>query len=265
MAGGDGLRGASPDDPARRAPVAGAADRAPQVQAMFDQIAPRYDLANRVLSLGLDQLWRRQALAALKDSAQGDMLDLCAGTLDFTAALVDRGARTVHAVDFSQEMLDAGRSKLPPGAPVTISAADARELPLLDQSVDGIVCGFGLRNVPELHRAVAECARVLRPGGRLVVLDFFQPDGAIGRLLQDSYNRLVVPTVGGMVTGFRDAYAYLTDSIDAFSTRAEFEELLARFGFVARGRDMVPPVASLVVGIRQEATIVHVDASEDEP
>ncbi|RME29070.1 MAG: ubiquinone/menaquinone biosynthesis methyltransferase [Deltaproteobacteria bacterium] len=255
------MSGAPPLPP----PVAGAPDRAPQVRAMFDRIAPRYDLANRVLSLGLDRWWRRQALAALKECARGDVLDLCAGTLDFTAALVAGGARSVHAVDFSQEMLDAGRAKLPPGAEVTITAADARALPLLDQSVDGVVCGFGLRNVPELHRAVAECARVLRPGGRLVVLDFFQPDGAVGRLLQGTYNRLVVPTVGGLVTGFRDAYAYLTDSIDAFATRAEFEEMLTRFGFVARGRDMFPPVASLVVGIRQEATIVQVQAPEDEP
>lgn len=244
---------------ARSAPTAGADDRAPQVREMFDQLAPKYDLANRVLSLGLDQWWRRQAIAALKDSAQGDMLDLCAGTLDFTAALVQGGARHVHAVDFAQEMLETGRAKLPPGAPVTITAADARELPLDDQCVDGIVCGFGLRNVPELHRAVAECARVLRPGGRLVVLDFFQPEGAVSRLLQETYNRAVVPTVGGMVTGFREAYAYLTTSIDAFQTRAEFEELLDRFGFVARGREMLPPVASMVVGIRQEATIVQVE------
>lgn len=244
------------------APTAGAPDRAPQVQAMFDQLAPRYDLANRVLSLGLDQWWRRQAIAALKDTAQGEVLDLCAGTMDFTAALVRGGARHVHAVDFAQAMLDTGRSKLPPGAPVTITAADARELPLAAQSVDGIICGFGLRNVPELHRAVAECARVLRPGGRLVVLDFFQPEGAVARALQETYNRAVVPTVGGLVTGFREAYAYLTTSIDAFQTRAEFEAMLARFGFSARGREMLPPVASMVVGIRQEATVVAVEGGE---
>ncbi|MCB9779675.1 MAG: ubiquinone/menaquinone biosynthesis methyltransferase [Alphaproteobacteria bacterium] len=242
--------------PRRAAPTAGADDRAPQVRAMFDQLAPKYDLANRVLSLGLDQWWRRQALAALKDNARGEVLDLCAGTLDFTVALVRGGATHVHAVDFAGEMLEAGRAKLPPGAPVTITRADARELPLPAQSVDGIICGFGLRNVPELHRAIAECARVLRPGGRLVVLDFFQPEGTVSRLLQDSYNRLVVPTVGGMVTGFRDAYAYLTDSIDAFQTRPQFEAMLTDFGFVVRGREMVPPVASMIVGIRQEATVV---------
>ena len=243
------------------APTAGAADRAPLVREMFDQLAPRYDLANRVLSLGLDQLWRRQALAALQDSARGEVLDLCAGTLDFTAALVRGGARHVHAVDFAQEMLEVGRRKLPPGAPVTVHAADARELPLADQCVDGIICGFGLRNVPEVHRAVAECARVLRPGGRLVVLEFFQPQGAASRLLQDTYNRVVVPTVGGLVTGFRDAYAYLTGSIDAFMTRQEFEALCTGMGLPALGREMMPPVASMVIAIRQESTVVRVEGT----
>ncbi|MCK6507297.1 ubiquinone/menaquinone biosynthesis methyltransferase [Myxococcota bacterium] len=239
--------------------LAGHPERAPRVQEMFDQLAPRYDLANRLLSLGLDQWWRRQALDALKDSGRGEVLDLCAGTLDLTAALVRRGARHVHAVDFSPQMLQAGRPKLPPGAPVSITTADARELPLPDQSVDGIICGFGLRNVPEVHRAMAECARVLRPGGRLVVLDFFQPVGPTSRLLQGTYNRLIVPAVGGLVTGFRDAYAYLAGSIDAFMTRAAFEEMTAGLGFAVRGREMLPPVASMIVGIRQEATVVRVE------
>jgi ubiquinone/menaquinone biosynthesis methyltransferase len=251
----------SPGASGERLPeLAGHPERAPRVQEMFDQLAPRYDLANRLLSLGLDQWWRRQALDALKDAARGDVLDLCAGTLDLSAALVRRGARQVHAVDFSSLMLQAGRAKLPPGAPVRVMTADARELPLPDQSVDGIICGFGLRNVPEVHRAVAECARVLRPGGRLVVLDFFQPVGLASRLLQGTYNRVVVPTVGGLVTGFRDAYAYLAGSIDAFMTRADFEAMTADLGFAVRGREMLPPVASMIVGIRMESTVVRVEA-----
>ncbi|NOY25831.1 MAG: ubiquinone/menaquinone biosynthesis methyltransferase [Oligoflexia bacterium] len=246
--------------------LAGSPDRAPRVREMFDQIAPRYDLANRVLSLGLDQWWRRQAIAALKDCAQGDVLDLCAGTLDLTAMLVAGGTRQVHAVDFAEEMLNAGRAKLPPGAPVQIVSADARDLPLPAQSVDGIICGFGLRNVPELHRAIAECARVLRPGGRLVVLDFFVPQSALSRALQASYNRVLVPAIGGLVTGFRDAYSYLGSSIDAFMTRGEFEALCTSLGITARGREMLPPVASLVVGIRQPATVVTVQATgQDKP
>jgi ubiquinone/menaquinone biosynthesis methyltransferase len=234
------------------APQAGAVDRAPQVRQMFDALAPTYDRANRVISMGLDQGWRRQAIAALGPRAQGELIDLCAGTLDLTVMLLQAGARHVHAVDFAEKMLQAGAPKLPPGAPVQLVTADARALPLPDASVDGVIAGFGLRNVPDVHLAVAECARVLRPGGRLVVLEFFQPVTLLSRLLQGSYNRLVMPVLGGAVSGYGGAYRYLAGSIDAFMPRAAFEELLVRHGFAeAWGRDMFPPVASLVVGARE--------------
>lgn len=235
------------------APVAGADDRAPEVREMFDQLAPRYDLANRVLSLGLDQLWRKAALDALGPAARGEVIDLCAGTLDLTVALLKRGPEKVWAMDFSAGMLEAGQPKLPAGAPVESVVADARDLPLPDASVDGVIAGFGLRNVPDLPVAVAECARVIRPGGRLVVLDFFQPAWWLPRLLQGTYNRAVVPVVGGLITGYGDAYRYLFESIDAFQTRPEFQALLEAHGFAVAGREMIPPVAGLVVGTRGEA------------
>jgi demethylmenaquinone methyltransferase/2-methoxy-6-polyprenyl-1,4-benzoquinol methylase len=238
----------------QESPSAGDADRAPAVRAMFDRISSRYDLANRVLSLGMDRRWRRQALDALGDSAQGSVLDLCAGTLDFTSALVERGASKVYAVDFSAAMLEEGRAKLPVDAPVEVLVADARDLPLEDRSVDGILCGFGLRNVPGVESALGECARVLREGGRLVILDFFQPEDSLSRMLQGSYNRWVVPWVGGMITGSPESYRYLADSIDAFRTRTEFEAVLGAYGFSCTGREFFPPVASLVVGERVEVT-----------
>jgi ubiquinone/menaquinone biosynthesis C-methylase UbiE len=110
------------------------------------------------------------------------------------------------------------------------------------------LCGFGLRNVPEVHKAVAECARVLKPGGRVVVLDFFQPESAPSRVVQASYNKLIVPVVGGLITGFGDAYRYLAGSIDAFCTRKEFEALMRAEGLIAESWDVFPPVASIVVG-----------------
>ena len=229
-----------------RAPTAGADDRAPQVRAMFDRIAPRYDLANRMMSLGMDQWWRRQALDTLGDAARGEVLDLCCGTMDFTVMLLERGAQRVIAADFSEGMLDAGASKLPPGAPVERVVADARDLPLADASVDGILCGFGLRNVPGVEDALVECARVLRPGGRLVVLDLFQPDWWLPRLLQGTYNKVAVPLLGGAITGFGDAYRYLEESIEAFHTRRAFEAAVAAAGLTADGRDMLPPVAGMV-------------------
>ena len=156
------------------APVAGDPGRAPAVRDMFARIAPGYDDANKVMSMGIDRIWRRIALRALGSAADGDVMDLCAGTMDFSAALARR-SRSVVAVDFCQPMLDAGRAKIPDEANVRILCADAREIPLPDASLDGIVAGFGIRNVPEPERALAECARLLRPGGVLVVVDFFRP------------------------------------------------------------------------------------------
>ena len=232
-------------------PVAGALDRAPAVRQMFDSLAPRYDVANRVLSLGLDQSWRKKAISALDDSVQGTMLDLCAGTLDLTRMVLDNGASHVHAADFSAKMLSIGEAaKLKQNEPYTIHCVDARDLPFEDGSMDGIICGFGLRNVPEVSLALAECARVLRPGGRLVVLDFFQPVGFLPRLLQGTYNRLIVPVVGGLITGAGDAYRYLNQSIDAFHTADEFVAMMHAEGMDAVATQMFPPVAHLVVGTR---------------
>jgi ubiquinone/menaquinone biosynthesis C-methylase UbiE len=123
---------------------------------------------------------------------------------------------------------------------------------LEDNSVDAILCAFGMRNVPEVEKAVAECARVLRPGGRLVVLDFFQPTTWFSRFLQGTYNRFVVPLVGGLVTGFKEAYRYLAGSIDAFMTREDFQALLEANGLTASGKELFPPVASRILGVKPE-------------
>lgn len=238
---------AAPMPSAAPTPVPGSPDRAPEVQRMFEALAPRYDLGNRVLSLGLDQRWRRAAVQALGPAAQGEVLDLCAGTMDLTVQLLGAGASRVVALDFSAAMLEAGAAKLPPGAPVTRVTADARALPLPDRSVDAILCGFGLRNVPELPRALAECARVLRPGGVLVVLEFFQPTGWLPRLLQASYNRVVMPALGGLLTGYGAAYRYLAGSIDSFCTLDQFDALLRAQGLTPSRQELFPYVAAISV------------------
>lgn len=230
-----------------QAPIAGDAGRAPAVQAMFARIAPGYDSANRWMSMGIDRAWRRTAIRALAERADGDMLDLCAGTMDFSAMLVGR-SRSIVALDFCAPMLEAGAAKLPPGSNVRTICADARELPLPDASVDGIVAGFGIRNVPEPERAVAEALRVLRPGGRFVVVDFFKPTSLLAILLDRTYNRVVLPLVGGMITGEGAAYRYLAASMGAWTDRAGFEQMCLTAGFATvHGHELFPPVASLVV------------------
>jgi ubiquinone/menaquinone biosynthesis methyltransferase len=237
------------------APVAGATDRAPQVREMFDSLAPTYDRANRVISMGLDQGWRRKAIARLNTSAQGRMIDLCAGTLDLTVMLLEAGASEVHALDFAEQMLLAGQPKIPAEAPVQLVTADARDMPLEDASIDGIIAGFGLRNVPEVHRAIDECARVLKPGGRLVVLEFFQPTTLTSKVLSGTYNRFVLPILGGWMSGYASAYRYLAGSIDAFHTREDFAAMMEERGFVdVRCESMFPPVADIVSGTFGGAT-----------
>lgn len=228
-------------------PTAGDPGRAPAVEAMFARIAPRYDLSNRVMSFGIDRLWRRIAIRELGPAVDGDVLDLCAGTMDFSRELAGR-ARSIVALDFCQAMLDAGAAKIPPGTALRTVCADARELPLDTASLDAAVAGFGIRNVPQPERAVAEALRVLRPGGVLVVVDFFQPDSWLARVLDLTYNRMVLPLVGGLLTGEFSAYRYLARSMRTWCSRPGFEAICREAGFTTvTGRELFPPVASIVI------------------
>jgi ubiquinone/menaquinone biosynthesis methyltransferase len=221
---------------------------------MFARIAPGYDKANLWMSLGIDRLWRRKILKLAGAKAQGDVLDLCAGTLDFSLMLQGT-ASSLTAVDFCQEMLDVGAKRLPVDHQVRLICADARVLPLPEQSMDLVVAGFGIRNVPEPDRAVAEIFRVLKPGGVFLIVDFFRPESFIARLMAGSYNRIMLPLVGGLITGDASAYRYLADSMGAWVSRPGFEAICAQKGFnPVQGAELFPPVASWVQANKPEAT-----------
>jgi demethylmenaquinone methyltransferase / 2-methoxy-6-polyprenyl-1,4-benzoquinol methylase len=212
------------------------------VQQMFDRIAPTYDTLNRVLSLGIDQDWRRQAIAALGDIHGRRVLDVCAGTLDLSVMAFDAGAEVV-ATDFSHAMLSRGRGK----ALLPLVRADAMSLPFADESFAGVVCGFGLRNLPDARAGLAEMRRVIKRGGRCVILDFFRPRRVVTRAVQAIYNRRVLPLVGGMLSGDLGAYKYLASSIENFATRGEIEAICRDVGFGhVQGSDLTLGVASLV-------------------
>ena len=231
-------------------PVAGDPGRAEAVRAMFARIAPGYVKANMWMSMGIDRLWRKKALRLAGDTIQGDVLDLCAGTLDFSIMLDDTSSgqpRSITAIDFCQEMLDVGAARLQDPGRVRRICADARQLPLESGSVDLVVAGFGIRNVPEPEKAVAEILRVLRPGGCFVIVDFFKPEKLLARLMSGTYNRVVLPIVGGLISGDASAYRYLAASMGAWYSRPGFEELCRKTGFdEVDGEELFPPVASWV-------------------
>jgi ubiquinone/menaquinone biosynthesis methyltransferase len=230
------------------------AEEGHDVRQMFERVADRYDAANRVMSAGVDVLWRRKAIGRLLDGLPGApraprILDLGAGTLDGAIEIARRasGAR-VAAADFAPAMLRAGRRKLPTGALVDTHAADGHALPYRDGAFDGAFSAFCVRNLGDLPRGLGELRRVVRPGGRVAILEFFRPERP--RFFFDRvYNAYVLPFVGGAITGQRAAYQYLRDSIARFRSLAEFEALMRAAGFATvEGVSLFPSgVASLVV------------------
>ncbi len=236
-------------------------DHGAQVQRMFGRIAHGYDRANRVMSLGIDVRWRRRAVADLlahvPEGRTAKALDLCAGTLDSTLAIHDRfpGA-TLVAGDFVASMLAQGETKLVGTARerITTQVMDAHELPLPDADCDAIFCAFGIRNLSDLARATAEQARVLRPGGRLVVLDFFRPERWTTKVVHTIYNKGVLPWVGWAVTGDREAYRYLPRSIGRFDSTVEYGKRLEDAGFVdVKVESLTFGIASIVRATRGPA------------
>jgi demethylmenaquinone methyltransferase/2-methoxy-6-polyprenyl-1,4-benzoquinol methylase len=237
--------------PAVSPSVASLAEAGHDVRGMFDRVAGRYDAANRVMSGGVDVLWRRKAigrlLAGLGDGPR--LLDLGAGTLDGGVEIVRRAPDArVASADFSREMLRAGRRKIPRGAVIETHGADGHDLPYRDAAFDGAFSAFCVRNLRDLPRGLSELRRVVRAGGRLAILEFFRPERP--RFFFDRvYNAHVLPLVGWAMTGDREAYRYLPDSIAQFRSRAEFEGLLRAAGFAnVEGQPLFPSgVASLVV------------------
>jgi len=224
------------------------------VRGMFDRVAGRYDAANRVMSAGVDGLWRKKAIGRLLEGLGGTprVLDLGAGTLDGGVEIVRRapGARVASA-DFSLQMLRAGRAKIPPGAVIETHGADGHALPYRDAAFDGAFSAFCVRNLRDLPRGLAELRRVVRPGGRVAIVEFFRAEGPrfVSRFLLDAYNAHVLPLVGWAITGDREAYRYLPDSIAQFRSLSEFQGLLRAAGFAqVEGQNLFPSgVASLVV------------------
>jgi demethylmenaquinone methyltransferase/2-methoxy-6-polyprenyl-1,4-benzoquinol methylase len=217
----------------RQLPVSGGPEKRAYVRDIFTAIAPTYDRLNRIISFRLDQGWRRYAVARLgwERASEGIYLDLCAGTLDLAATLATRpGFRgRVIGADFVRRMLELGRAKAAGLSPVN---ADALELPFADESFDGAMIGWGVRNLIDLEAGLAETARVLRPGARLVILEMAFPRQRLLRFAFQFYFHRVLPLVGWWISRHRTAYTWLPESARVFPAPPELARRMEVQGFM---------------------------------
>jgi len=217
------------------------------VRQMFDRIAPRYDRMNRLLTLGLDQRWRRRALDAIGVAAGDRVVDLACGTGDLAGLARGRGARVV-GVDFAGVMLRRARSR---DVSLDLVQADGAALPLATGCADTLVCGFALRNFVSLPEIFDEMARVLAPAGRLALLEVDRPRSRVLRALHSVYFDRVVPRVGAWLSD-RAAYAYLPQSTAYLPPEPELLAELAKAGFARlRIRRLMFGAVQLVTGVRE--------------
>ena len=185
----------------------------------FDKIACSYDRLNRIMSLGLDRRWRRRAVRDL----HGNVLDVACGTGDMVQELQKRGC-LVTGVDLSEEMLTIAKSKAPTA---TYMIADAEHLPFENDCFDAVTCAFGVRNFVHLEQGLGEMLRVLKPGGRMVILELATPDSPLLRPFYNLYTKHIIPWLGSRIAGNREAYTYLPESVERFPKGDAFLRLFS--------------------------------------
>lgn len=208
-----------------------------RVAGIFGRIADSYDSFNLLSSMGIDRTWRKAAVRAAKLTTGMRVLDLCAGTGDLSIALARTGLpREVVGTDFSPEMLAVAERKVEEfqGSAISFSVADAQQLPFADNSFDVVTVAFGVRNLPDRMANFREVHRVLKPGGRYVILEFSRPPFGPWRGVYHFYLRNVIPTLGGMLSGGdRESFQYLNDSILRFPDQPKLASELRSAGFCA--------------------------------
>jgi demethylmenaquinone methyltransferase / 2-methoxy-6-polyprenyl-1,4-benzoquinol methylase len=224
------------------------------VKSKFSAISRRYDLLNSVLSFQVDRYWRWVVAGELREFPAGSVLDLCAGTLPLALELARRAPeRTVLAVDFCEEMLRAGLPALAHDRRQRIQpvCGDGEQIPLRSESVWGVTVAFGVRNLARTEQGLAEMYRVLKPGGKLLILEFSRPRNPLIKPLYNLYLNRILPRIAGAVSGDQDAYEYLASSIAAFYEPAELAGMMRSAGFArVSHRPLTFGIVTVYIGVK---------------
>jgi demethylmenaquinone methyltransferase / 2-methoxy-6-polyprenyl-1,4-benzoquinol methylase len=228
-------------------------DKGKDVQAMFDSIATRYDLLNRVLSMGVDRGWRVAAAKEVLEHNPKSILDIATGTGDFAIAIAKLAPNAqVIGSDFALKMLEIARSKAKAlNLEIPFEQADALNLPYADSSFDAVSCSFGFRNFADFKRGLKEFHRVLQVGGRCVILEFPPPPENLLGQAYILYFKHILPLVGGLISGKPEAYKYLPESVIAFPKPEVLATLMVEVGFEARYTILTAGLAAIHVGIKK--------------
>ncbi len=216
-------------------PYGSEAGKKAQVEEMFDRIAPRYDLLNRMLSLGIDVWWRKRAIGYLKSAAPAEILDVATGTADVAILMAKMlKPRQVIGIDIANQMLELGRGKIAEqglSELISLETGDSERLRFEDGSFDAVTVAFGVRNFENLEKGLSEMLRVLRPGGRVVILEFSKPNIFPIKQAYNAYFKYVLPLIGRLSSRDMRAYTYLFESVQAFPEGKQFTDILTQTGF----------------------------------
>ncbi|MCX6182041.1 MAG: bifunctional demethylmenaquinone methyltransferase/2-methoxy-6-polyprenyl-1,4-benzoquinol methylase UbiE [Bacteroidetes bacterium] len=205
-----------------------------QVATMFNNIAGRYDFLNHFLSLGIDVLWRKKAIRLLKDGQPKIILDIATGTGDFALEALSLNPDKITGVDISEGMVEVGKVKIKKKKldhKIELLSGDSENLPFADNTFDAITVGFGVRNFENLKKGLSEMNRVLKPGGKVAVLEFSKPIGFPVKQLYNFYFKRITPMIGKLVSKDASAYTYLPESVQAFPDGEDFTAILKEVGF----------------------------------
>lgn len=222
------------------------------VKDIFNDIAPKYDLLNHLLSMNIDKGWRRKAMRYIGENEKGHLLDVACGTGDFSIAALRAGVRKVTGIDISENMVEVGRKKIAEAglsSVIDLRTGDSEKMEFTEGEFDVVTVAFGVRNFEHLELGLKEMQRVLKPGGKAIILEFSMPEHFPMKQMYKFYFRSILPSIGGWISGNKAAYSYLPESVMKFPQGQAFLDIMTACGFTEVMRQKLSfGIASLYIG-----------------